>query len=382
VPTVDNGQTFIANIANPFPGGFDLATGSAFGLETFLGQGVSFYNPDLVSPYMQRWQLGVQRELIRNTVLEVAYVGNRGTNLRVGRQADRVPREYYSTSPVRDQVTIDFLAAQVPNPFYPLLPGTSLAGQTVSRSQLLRPFPHFTTIGYSDNQGYSWYHGMQTRFEKRFSSGYTFNVAWTWSKFMEATGYLNETDPMPERVISDQDRTHRAVVTALWELPFGPGRRFGAGARGLVGHLIGGWQAQGIYQFQSGPALGFGNAIFNGDLADIPLSSGERTIDRWFNVDAGFERNSGRQLASNLRTMPTRFSGIRGDGINNWDLSVIKAIRLSERVRLNFRTEFLNAWNHTQFLAPNTTPSSSGFGTVTSESQFPRTIQFALKLTF
>ena len=105
-------------------------------------------------------------------------------------------------------------------------------------------------------------------------------------------------------------------------------------------------------------------------------------MDRWFNVDAGFEKNTSRQLASNLRTMPSRYSGICGDGINNWDLSMIKNMRINERLRFQFRTEFINAWNHTQFSAPNTTPSSTAFGTVTSESQYARTIQFAAKLTF
>jgi hypothetical protein len=71
-------------------------------------------------------------------------------------------------------------------------------------------------------------------------------------------------------------------------VPFGRGRRFGSGAKGLVGQLIGQWQVQGIFQGQSGPALGFGNSIFNGDLSTAPLPNGQRTIDRWFNIDAGF----------------------------------------------------------------------------------------------
>jgi hypothetical protein len=105
-------------------------------------------------------------------------------------------------------------------------------------------------------------------------------------------------------------------------------------------------------------------------------------VDRWFNVDAGFERTPARQLGSNVRTMPTRFSGIRGDGIDNWDISLFKNTPLSETVRLQFRTEFINAFNHAQFAAPNTTPTSSAFGAVTAESQWSRTIQFGLKLIF
>jgi hypothetical protein len=382
VASLDNGQTFIANLTNPFPMGLDRPVGAGLGLATFLGQGISYFEENLIAPYMQRWQFGIQRELPMQSVIEVAYVGNRGTKIRIGRQYDPVPRQYLSTLPVRDQATIDYLAAQVPNPFYPLLPKTSLAGVNVSRAQLLRPYPHFTSVSANCNQGYSWYHSLQTRFEKRFARSYTVTLAWTWSKFMEAIGYLNETDPVPERVISDQDRTHRIAITGLWELPFGRGKRWGANVHPVPSKLISGWQAQGIYQGQSGPALGFGNAIFFGNLKDIPLPKSQRTVDRWFNVDAGFERDPRKQLASNIRTFPSRFSGIRGDGMNNWDLSVIKNTAIREDVQLQFRAEFINAWNHTQFAAPNTTPSSTAFGMVTAETQWPRTIQLGLKLLF
>ena len=112
------------------------------------------------------------------------------------------------------------------------------------------------------------------------------------------------------------------------------------------------------------------------------MSSSERSIGRWFNTDAGFDRVAARQLASNIRYMPSRYSGIRGDGIDNWDLSVIKSIYFTERVYLQFRAEFLNAFNHSQFSAPNTTPSATTFGTVIETSQMPRLMQFGLKLFF
>jgi Carboxypeptidase regulatory-like domain/TonB dependent receptor len=380
VPSLDNGQTFVATLADPFPQGIDTGLGAAGGLSTFVGQDITFFNQNLFNPYVQRWQMSVQQQLASDLVVEVGYVGNRGSNLRTTRHVNAVPGEYHSTAPERDQGAIDFLSTNVPNPFYPHLPRTNLASATVPRSQLLRPFPHFTSITMQDNNGYSWYHSMQARVEKRLSRDYTVNLSWTWSKFMEATGYLNQFDTRPERVISDQDRTHRIVASGLWEVPIGRGKRF-LGS-GFAGTAFGGWQVQAIYQYQSGPALGFGNAIFRGDLKDIPLSRSERTVERWFNVDAGFERAAGRQLASNARTMPTRFSGIRGDGINNWDLSIFKNTQLGETTRLQFRTELINAFNHAQFAEPNTTPTSTAFGAVTAESQWSRTIQFGLKLIF
>ncbi|MBI4877579.1 MAG: TonB-dependent receptor [Acidobacteria bacterium] len=369
-PTLDNGLSFVATGADPFPNGWERPTGASQGLMTYVGQGISFFNSSLRTPYMQRWQIGIQREIARQTVMEVAYIGNRGTRLRAGRALNPVPREYYSTLPTRDQTRIDYMSAAVSNPFYPLLAGTSLASTTVGRSQLLRAYPQFTGISYTGNQGYSWYHSLQTRFEKRMAAGYTAAVSWTWSKFMEATGYLNETDPLPERVISDQDRTHRVVVTSIYELPFGKGK------------FIGGWQVQGIFQGQTGAAYGFGDIIFYGSFSDIQLPVGQRTVARWFNTDAGFERASARQRGWAIRTMPSRFSCLRTDGMNNWDLSVIKKTQIGERARVEFRTEFINAWNHAQFSGPNTSPTSTAFGSLSALAQFPRVVQFGLRVLF
>jgi hypothetical protein len=150
----------------------------------------------------------------------------------------------------------------------------------------------------------------------------------------------------------------------------------------LAETFLGGWQLQGIYTGQSGPPLSWGNVLFVGDIHNITLPRGERTPTRWFNTDAGFELNSARQLGSNFRTFPSRLNDVRGDGMNMWDLSVIKAARLHEGVNLQFRGEFLNAWNHAVFSSPNTTPTSSSFGMVTSTRGFPRRIQLGLKLLF
>ena len=382
VPSLDNGQHYIGTLENPFPNGMLPPVGAGNGLSTNLGQNVSFFNPDLRTPYMARWQFAVQRSLPGGSVVEVSYAGNRGVRQRISRNLDALPNQYLSTSAVRDQQTINFLNAQVPNPFYPLLPGTSLAGTTVARSQLLLPYPQFTGVTMDTNQGYSWYHSMQTRFEKRYSAGFMTTVSWTWSKLMEARTYLNAGDPMPEKVISDQDRTHRLAVSGVYELPFGKGKTWGGAWKGFASKAISGWQASAIYQAQTGPPLGFGNAIFNGNLASIPIPDSERTVDRWFNVDAGFERNSAVQLASNLQKLSSRFSGIRAAGTNNIDLGLIKNTQIGERFQVQFRAEGINAFNHPQFLGPNTTPSSSAFGQVTAEWSSPRTIQLAMKILF
>jgi len=380
-PTLDNGVTFIANLTNPFPSGLNQPTGSSQGLATYLGQAISFFPQKPLTPYVQRWQMGIERELPLKSTLQVSYFGSRATRLRLSKNYDALPAQYLSTSPFRDATTISYLTAAISNPFYPLLPGTSLSGTTVARSQLLEPYPQFTSISASASQGYSWYHSMQTVFQKRFAESFTSSVIWTFGKFMQATSYKNASDPLPERVISDLDHTNRVVVTGLWKLPFGRGQKWAQSISRTVDTAIGGWQFQGICQWQTGNALGFGNALLLGDISLVPLPSGQRTLSRWFNTSV-FNTVSSQQLANNIQTLSTRFSGIRGDGINNADLSLFKNFRIQETKTVQFRTEFHNALNHPRFGDPNTAPTNLNFGVVTTQSNWPRVIQFALKFLF
>ncbi|MBI4873347.1 MAG: hypothetical protein HY822_01800, partial [Acidobacteria bacterium] len=197
--------------------------------------------------------------------------------------------------------------------------------------------------------------------------------------FMEASGYLNGLDPYPERVVSSSDFPQRFSVSSIYELPFGKGKRFFGSFTRAGDKIAGGWQVQGVYTGQSGQALGFGTSIFTGDIKAVPLPKDQRTADRWFNINAGFERSSSRALSFNYRTLNSRFSGFRGDGINQWNLSVIKNTRIGESKTVQFRAEGINALNHVMFLNPNTNPTSGGFGTITDEKSSGRAIQLGLK---
>jgi hypothetical protein len=385
IPTLNNGQTYVATLSNPFPNGVDAAPGASGGLTTFLGRGVTSFNEKPLNPYNQRWSASVQRQLPQRVVLDVSYVGNRGAKLAATRELNPIPREYLSTLPGRDQPVIDFLSRQVPNPFFGIreFSGTGLANQTIAVSQLLRPFPQFTGTQTTFPAGYSYYHSLQVASEKRMSGGLSFQLAWTWSKFMEATSYLNDTDSALEKVVSDNDYTHRFVLSTIYELPFGRGRKWLNGMRFVPEAIFGGWQLQGWFEGQSGQALAFGNAIFNGDLHDIELPLEQRRAERWFNTDAGFNRNSAQALANNIRTFPTRFNGVRNDGINNFDLSLFKNVRLKESVTAQFRIENFNALNHVQFDTPNTNPTAAAFGSITGEKGHgQRQITLGFKVLF
>ena len=146
--------------------------------------------------------------------------------------------------------------------------------------------------------------------------------------------------------------------------------------------MLGGWQLDTNVVRQSGAPLGFGDALFTGNIKDIPLPSGQRTTNEWFNVNAGFNRTTSQQLANNIQTFPILFSGVRADGQSTWSFSLIKNFTIKERVTVQFRAECYNAFNHPSFDVPNTTPTSSSFGIVTAEVSEPRNWQFALKAKF
>jgi len=396
----DGGMTFVANLANPFPNGFLKPTGATLGAQTNVGGAISFFNGHPLTAYTQRWQFDIQRELPGRFLLDAAYVGSKGIHMDVfgifpkwgtgagfgastGYDLNALPDSYLSRSPVRDQATIDYLTANLPNPFLGVVPsGMPRGGTYITRAALMTPYPEFTTVSTTRNSSYNWYHSLQVSTEKRFSAGYTVQASYTWSKMMDAVGFLNAGDPRPSEVISDQDFPQHLALSWIYELPFGHGRKFFQKAPPVVNRIIDGWQLTGIYTAQSGAPFGFGNALFTGNLHNIPLPESQRTLDRWFNTDAGFERDPKKQLSYNLRTMSYRFNGLRTDGINTWDLSAIKKIRLREGMTLDFRAEFLNAMNHPQFKAPDTPPTSVTFGVVTVQNGYPRRIQLQLKLVY
>ena len=382
----DNGQTFIATLSDPFPTGIQEPVGNAAGIETFLGQGITFFNSDPKSSRIQRWQVGIQRELPGRILVEAGYVGSYGSDLQTTRNLNATPNEYLSTSPVRDQARIDYLGANVPNPFAGQLPSTALAalqGQNIVRERLLRPYPQFDSVNTTTNEGWSWYHSMQLNLTRRFAGGYTLSGAYTYSDFIEALDFLNPADPQPWEGVSSVDTPHRLSINGIYELPFGRGRRFGTDANAVVDGFIGGWQLSGIYTYQSGFPLTWGNIIFTGNVDDIDLPASERTLARWFNTDAGFNKVTAQQLGSNVRTFPLRLDNVRTDPVNNLDLSLTKNTRIKGKT-VEVRFDSLNALNHPLLPGPNLGPTNAAFGQISASTQlnYARRTQVSFKFLF
>jgi hypothetical protein len=404
VPTNDNGLTFVANLANPFPAGVTNPPGASQGPNTFVGRQLDRWEHDanaFQNAQAMRWSISVQRELPHQWVVEAAYVGNRGYDLAVDTELNPVPRSYLSTSPSRDQNTINSLTANVTNPFRGLLPGTSFNGSTVQRLQLLRPYPHLANIQSRAHDGTSEYNALQGRVEKRFTKGYTLLVSYTWSKFTEQASQLNATDPAYEKRPNTADIPHRVVVSGIYELPFGHGKKWGENWNGALNGVLGGWSVQAIYQVQSGrPVTGWGNIYFNGDWNGLKADYGRvkdglpifDTSGFYFH-DAAVQTNGvddpAKQradqrirLAQNIRYFPSQFSSVRQQTLSLMDLSFVKRLQFTGRVRGQFHIELLNAFDQPFFNVPNLDPTSSDFGKVTSTQNLPLNVQLAFKIIF
>ena len=380
VPTLDGGLTFAATLDNPFPSGLIQPTRSSNGLNTALGQGVSFFDSNPVAPFNQIWSATVQRTLPGRSFFEVGYIGNHGSDIKISRALQYFDAGLLSRSAVRDQAAVNYWSLQMPNPFYPLLAGTSLASQVVTRYQLaqMANFPQFVGVATTENAGSSWYHALTSRFQKRFGSGVTFQVNYTRSKLLQATGRLNGQASPLEKVIGGDDRPYTMTLNGIYELPFGAGRRFPLNNR-LARFIAGGWQTGVIITMQGGRPLGFGNALLTGGVNDIPLPEGQRTIDRWFNTGA-FNRNSSQQLAYNYMTLSSALSGVRSPGMNIWNACLIKTTTLVERFRLQIKADAANVFNHPNFAAPNAAPTSAAFGQITGTTASARIMQLGAKV--
>ncbi len=378
VPTLNGYLSPSSTLANPFPNGIEQPTGSQSGLSTFLGRSIVYQNPEAQSQYSARWQMSVQRELSSNTVLEIGYMGNKAVRLPVDYTANGVPLQYLSTTGSRNQPIINQLTGNVANPMAGLIPGTGLNGSLVARNQLLRPYPQFTGVTAQRlNDGSSHYHALQARLERRFSSGLQLMGNYQWSKLLERRSRLNDLDTTLEQRIAAEDRTHRLVASGTYDLPFGKGRKFAADSHGVVNHIVGGWNINAILTLQPGSPLTWGNVIYlGGDLA-VDSHNPDRTFDT-----TRFNRVPAQQLDWNLRTLSTRFNNARSDGVNQIDVSMIKAFAIRESLNLTYRCEFFNLTNTPIFSGPNLSPTNSNFGLITNQANQPRRIQMALRLVF
>lgn len=380
----DGGATFTHTLSNLFSNGLDVPITVSQGLKTNLGRGVSIATAlrRLPNAYNQRWQLEIQRLFGRNYRLQVRYVGNRTVKMPIRTNLNALPTRFLSTSPERDQATIDRLNGLVANPFFGIagISGALGSSSQIARQSLLTRFPQFGSVLVQTTNGWTAYHGLQVEFQKTFSNGFAFQTNYTFSKTMEALGYLNAGDDFPTKVIATGDRPHMWRLLTSYHLPLGRGRALGP-KEGLLGHIISGWQLHVVGYHNSGLPTAWPDVIFRGNLKDIPVS--HQTAERMFNTEAGFERAASRQLAFHARTFPLRLASVRDQGSRAWELALLKETTIRDGMTIQFRAETYNALNQHYFcVGADTNPASTAFGTTSIDCPGPRTVQLGLRFIF
>jgi hypothetical protein len=396
VSSSDGGLTFSGNSQTPWPSGLLQPTGSSLGVNTYMGRSVNFTPTTRTNGRSARWVLSLQHELPGNWVLEGSYVANRGYDMVVSQNLNAIPAQYLSTSPIRDAAVITQLGRQVTNPFAGLIPNVSMNGKTVAANQLLRPYPQFTGVTGQKYDGKTSYNSFVLNMTKRFASGYSLDVNYTYSRLWENLLRLNDTDTSYQHVIGRNDMPHRVAGSFVWELPF-------KASNGFLNGLIGGWSANATFQVQSGRPISdtLDNMYFNGDPASLKVDWARAKAGQsiftdtsgFYFADAAVQTNgavdpvkqrgdSRINLSNNIRTFPLRLDGLRNTMLNEWNISIIKRQRLTGRVRLEFRAEVLNAFNQVYWGGPNLSPRNSSFGVVTQQVNLPREVQLAAKLVF
>ena len=404
--------------ANPLPSGLLPIVGSKYGLATNIGQGVSFADPNMDIPRTQQYSLELQRSFGKDWMVSLAYVGSRSSRLNVTQQLNNVPLADLAYTPSFQPnttapggggaATASYLSTSVNNPFAGNIPaqyatvssGTFLNNAKVGQSQLLLPYPHFGGISEVWRPlGTSHYNSLQFEVNKRLGYGLEFSSNFTWSKLMQATGFLNAQDPKPAMTIAPFDSPRQVKVNFAYFAPFGPGQKFLASANPVVSRLVGGWSLSATPMIMDGfPAPTPAGVMPTG----ASQKTANPTLSHWFNtctVQAdGVTKYAGtcaldstpawKILASGqLYEWSPYMSGVRYVGHHRLDASIKKETQIKERFQLTFRADFINAFNSAEFTQNMQTSYTSGqFGYVgepySAPSCDPRVIELSLQIKF
>ncbi len=366
-----DGVTPLNRLTDPFPDGLLAPIGASEGLRTLMGQSISFVDVGSRLPYTQQFSAGLQFEPVRSLLLEASYSGSRGTALSIGNVNLNQLTE-------TDMQLGGMLQQSVPNPFYGMIDSGILSGQTTTVGQLLRPYPHFNSVSMRNPTiGNSTYHAALIKAERRFANGWTLTASYTVQKLIDDNGSpQNNYFIAGERAVSSLDRSQRLMLSGVYELPFGPGKPISGGSNVVARKLLEGWQLNGIATFMTGQTLAItSNVNTTGSLggSQRPHSTGtsaaltgrtQERLDRYFDTSQ-FTAAPPFTFGNLSRRLPD----VRGPGLQNWDVSLIKNTRLAERLRLQFRCEAFNIWNTPAFGNPGTSFGAGAFGRISDVAQ-------------
>lgn len=417
-PSLDGGVTPNPGIstANPWGGVYAQITGNANGDYQQVGNGLGSVFRNRPSPYVQQWMLGLQYAISHNDQLDVNYIGNRGVRMIGGHGYNQLDPKYLSLG----ATFLNGKAAS--NPFAAPLQALEASGTiaasscnldnaSVTNAQLLSPYPQYCNGAVSQTNapvGQSLYNALQVTYNHRNSKGLTALVSYTYSKFLDnvegnngwsyngpsnwGVGTANNYNIAADKSVDAGDIPHALVASYIYDLPVGRGKSFGSGMGRAADSILGGWEVAGIATFKAGIPIGiFGNdqPTWGGNprpnvVGNIHVP--HPSIHEWFNTGAF-------QFApyGSFGNAPRYFSDLRGPHFQNWDTAIEKNWRFGESMRVQFRFETFNSFNHPNFYAPNAGATAYGgcdpnggsgcvssFGTIT-QAFAPRNIQWAGK---
>jgi hypothetical protein len=392
VASNDNDQTPANVLDNPFPNGIQKPAGNSAGLLTGVGSSVTTYDQHLHAPRVQQFSAGVEQELPFHIALDAEYIGSRATNLSPGSTGSTAVN-YNQLNPSNFGLGYAALSSAVTNPYYGN-GGTGVIGSaTVAQSQLLRPFPQFSSVNLLTSASHADYNALLVKAERRVGHGLNLLSSFTWSRnrdasFSTSNSIQSAASSAPQNIydlraeygLAVNNIPYRFSAGVTYDLPVGHGQHFSTGSR--IGDLIAGdWQLSVVPTFQAGFPVTIkqssnpnssivGNGVQRPNLvAGKSLKTSGSLYNRlngYINPEA-FTSSTALTFGDAPRTL-----SLRGPGYENWDIALLKSVLIRERAKVQFRAETFNAFNTPQFGGPNTSFGSASFGKITSQANFPR----------
>lgn len=382
-----DGITPYNTLDNPFSQGFQPPPGAADGLATGAGGAIEGVIQQDATPYLMQWGLDVQQRLPGQTIFDIGYIGNRGRQLiqsgEGGSDWDQLPASALALgSALNDKVA---------NPFYGTITTGTLSAATTTTGQLLKRYPQFTSMEPLRIQGGNLqYDALQLTLNKRLASGLQLQGSYVWSKsFWNGTTHQDTFHPMADYAISSLDIHQRFVMSYIYQLPVGRGHMFGGHMAHWEDIALGGWQLNGITTLQGGAPLqilarntlstwNFQTLYADTNFKNASLSGPAKNRYKMYFNTADFSQPAPFTLGDG----PSHHNNLRAPGLYSTDFSLFKQFDAVERLKVQFRAEAFNIFNHPEFSSPDTGVTDTTFGQITSQANSPRQLQLALKLLF
>ena len=422
-----NPNSVIPRESNPFPNGFLQPVGRSNPdlTKNLIGSTLTGAVPSTKYPYVQQFNLAASRQWKGGWLTELAGVVVKGTKLPVNANNGTPPSSAFEMNQLPDGdydpstglITVGpdmgkLITAKASAPSAACAAYAAATNTTATAGQCLRPFPAFADVqDWSHFTASSTYDALYATLQKRFGAGGTLNANYVWFKSLDdVSGYQDWYNLRSARGLSTFDIPQRAVISYVLDLPFGKGQRW-AHFNGVGGALVSGWAVNGITSFQSGGPLGFstngGNKLSQSNLLWL-FNSAETTASSiranlvpgcqlkqsgsvWSKYIAGLSRSSTAYFNSScvsaaapyaFGNAPKLSGDLRGQGVDNFDFSVVKGTTIKEKADVQFRIEAFNLFNRMQFGSPSTAVGNKNYNVITSQANNPRLFQASLRVKF